>query len=76
MNQFAKTCEGLDSALNTEQRVENFDRFYDLVKASLSLVGSFSEGGIDNDADFSSSRYVDPQRVLTIGSSVPVTEEL
>jgi len=60
--------------LNPEQQIESFDRFYDLVKAALSGVGSFSEGGLDGDADFSSSRYVDPGHVVTVVSSVPVTE--
>ena len=44
------------------------------MKAALSGVGSFSEGGLDGDADFSSSRYVDPGHVVTVVSSVPVTE--
>lgn len=74
MKAFAKTSEGLDASLNPEQRIENFDRFYDLVKAALSGVGSFSEGGLDMDADFSSSRYVDPGHVVTVVSSVPVNE--
>jgi hypothetical protein len=74
MKAFGKACEGLDASLNPEQRIENFDRFYDLVKATLLEVGSFSEGGLDGDADFSSSRYVDPGHVVTVVSSVPVTE--
>ena len=74
MKAFGKACEGLDASLNPEQRIKNFDRFYDLLKAALSHVGSFSEGGLDKDADFSSSRYVDPGHVVTVVSSVPVTE--
>ena len=76
MKEFGESCVRLDAALNDEQRIEEFDRFYDLVKATLLESGSFSEDGIDLDADFLSSRWVDPQRVLTIVSSVPVTEEL
>lgn len=74
MRAFGKACEGLDASLSPEQRIENFDRFYDLVKAALLKVGSFSEDGLDMDADFSSSRYVDPGRVVTVVSSVPLTE--
>lgn len=74
MKVFAETCEKLDAPLSAEQKVENFDRFYDLVKAVLSHAGSFSEGGLDKDADFSSSRYVDPGHVVTVVSSVPVSE--
>ncbi len=76
MKEFAGTCARLDAALNDEQRIEEFDRFYDLVKAALLESGSFSEGGLDLEADFLSSRWVDPQRVVTVVSSVPVTEEL
>lgn len=76
MKVFGKACEGLEASLNPEQRIENFDRFYELVKASLSHVGSFIEGGLDKDADFSASRYVAPGHVVTVVSSVPVTEEL
>lgn len=74
MKVFAESCEKLDAPLSAEQKVENFDRFYDLVKAVLARVGSFSEGGLDKDADFSSSRYVDPGHVVTVVSSVPVSE--
>jgi len=75
MREFTKVCDKLDAHLKAEKKIDNFDQFYDLAKNALSAAGSFSEGGLD-DADFSSSRYVDPGRILTIVSSVPITEEL
>ncbi len=51
---------------------DEFDAFYDLVVAYLKTQGSFSDGGLE-EADFSSSRWVDPRSILTVVADVPVT---
>ena len=52
---------------------DEFDAFYDVVRAYLKKQGSFSDGGLE-EADFSSSRWVDPMSTLTVVSNVPVTQ--
>lgn len=51
---------------------DEFDAFYDVVMAYLKTQGSCSEGGVD--ADFLSSRWVDPISSLCVVSNVPVTQ--
>jgi|GEM_PF-4280337 len=52
---------------------DEFDAFYNVVRAYLKTHGSFSDGGLE-EADFSSSRWVSPMSTLTVVSNVPVTQ--
>lgn len=52
-----------------------FDALYDVVVAYLKTQGSFSDGGLE-EADFSSSRWVDPSSTLTVVANVGVTPQL
>lgn len=52
-----------------------FDALYDLVIAYLKTQGSFSGGGLE-EADFSSSRWVDPRSTLIVVANVAVTPTL
>jgi hypothetical protein len=68
--------EGLekDRHLTLDERAAKFDIFYDSLIDALKPLGTFSEGGFE-DADFSSSRYVDPSRIAVISNSVPITTD-
>lgn len=54
---------------------DEFDVFYNAVRSYLKTQGSFSEGVLD-EADFSSSRWVDPASTLTVVSNVAVTQSM
>lgn len=54
---------------------DEFDVFYNEVRDYLKTQGRFSEGGIE-EADFSSSRWVDPISRLTVVSNVSVTQSM
>lgn len=54
---------------------DEFDVFYNAVRDYLETQGSFCEGGLE-EADFSSSRWVDPVSTLTVVSSVTVTQSM
>lgn len=62
-------------AVASEKVIADFDRFYDLVKQALESTWTFSDGGLD-DADFSSSRYVAPGKIVTVVANRPVTEDV
>ncbi|MES2507226.1 MAG: hypothetical protein V4599_11005 [Verrucomicrobiota bacterium] len=64
-----------DSQLSDEARVESFDQFYDLTVKAIQPYGSFSDGGLE-DADFTSSRYVDPCRKITISTSISIDDKI
>lgn len=63
------------SLTSKEQRIDEFDRFYDVVVKVLRNHGTFSDGGLEH-ADFSSSRYVDLSPVLVVVNDVPISEPL
>ena len=54
---------------------DEFDVFYNVVRDYLKTQGSFSEGGLE-EANFSSSRWVDPISTLTVVSNVTVTQSM
>lgn len=58
-----------------EDQIEEFDLLYDDVVSVLRQHGSFSDGGLE-EADFASSRYVDPGPILVIVNSMPVSQSL
>lgn len=64
-----------DSHLSDKQKVDRFDKFYDIIIQNLIDYGGFCKGGLD-DSDFASSRYVDPTRKLVITSSISITEDI
>jgi hypothetical protein len=58
-----------------EDRIGEFDHFYDHVVGVLKRFGTFSDGGLEQ-ADFSSSRYVDLSPVIVVVNHIAVSEEL
>lgn len=70
-----RACRGQASLTSEEERIDEFDRFYDTVVEVLRNHGTFSDGGLEP-ADFSSSRYVDLSPVLVVVNDVPVSEPL
>ena len=76
VREFVKHGEKLDRLLTEDEEVRAFERFYEAMKESLSSVGSFSEGGQDDEPDFTSWRQMEPSRMLRVRARVPVTLEM
>lgn len=76
LREFEKHCEKLDRRLTEEEELRNFGHFFWMMKQALMGVGSFSEGGADDEADFTSWPRMDPSRIMRVGARVPVTLEM
>ncbi len=61
-----------DRALSEQQLVERYDSFFELVECGCRNVGTFGDA-LQMDADFISSRWVDPTRIVTVVSSKVIT---
>lgn len=69
---FYESTSTEDSGLATQELVERYDGFYELVKRGCTRVGTFGDH-LQMDSDFVSSRWVDPTRIVTVVSSNYIT---
>ena len=76
LREFEKHCEKLDRRLTEEEELRNFGHFFWMMKQALMGVGSFSEGGADDEADFTSWPRMDPSRIMRVVARVPITLEM
>ena len=76
LREFEKHCEKLDRRLTEEEELRNFGHFFWMMKQALMGVGSFSEGGADDEADFTSWPRMDPARIMRVAARVPITREI
>ncbi len=75
--EFAEHGEKLDEKLTEQEEIECFKRFFDMIKQALESVGTFSEGGAeDDDPDFISWSHDDPARIMRVSAQVPITLEI
>ena len=76
LKEFAKHGEKLDRLLTEDEELRNFESFFSEIQKALMSVGTFSEGGGDDEADFTMRRHVDASRILRVKTRVPVTREI
>ncbi len=77
LKEFAKHGEKLDKLLTEEEEIRCFERFFSAIRQALMTVGSFSEGGAEDDEpDFISWSHDDPARIMRVSARVPVTLEI
>lgn len=76
LREFEKHGEKLDRRLTEEEELRNFGHFFWMMKQALMGVGSFSEGGVDDEADFTSWPRMDPSRIMRVVARVPITLEM
>lgn len=76
LREFEKHGERLDRLLTEEAELRNFGHFFWMMKQALMGVGSFSEGGADDEADFTSWPRMDPSRIMRVAARVPITLEM
>ena len=76
LKEFEKHGEKLDRLLTEEEEIRNFERFYDVMAEALKSVGSFSEGGVDDEADFASWRQMEPSRIMRVRARICITPEM
>lgn len=76
LREFEKHCEKLDRLLTEADEIRNFGHFFWMMKQALMSVGSFSEGGADDEADFTSWPRMDPSRIMRVAARVPITLEM
>jgi hypothetical protein len=76
LREFAEHGEKLDRLLTEKEEIDCFKRFCQAIKQALESVGTFSEGGgEDDEPDFISWSQDDPARILRVSARVPVTLE-
>lgn len=73
LREFEKHGERLDRLLTEAEEIRNFGHFFWMMKQALMGVGSFSEGGADDEADFTSWPRMDPSRIMRVVARVPIT---
>jgi hypothetical protein len=74
LKEFAKHGEKLDKRLTEEEEIRCFARFFSAIRQALMTVGTFSEGGAEDDEpDFISWSHDDPARIMRVTARVPVT---
>ena len=77
LKEFAKHGEKLDKRLTEEEEIRCFARFFSAIRQALMSVGTFSEGGAEEDEpDFISWSHDDPARIMRVSARVPVTLEI
>lgn len=76
LQEFAKHAEKLDRLLTEDEELRNFEAFFNAIHQALMRVGTCSEGGGDDEADFTMRRHADPARILRVKTRVPVTLEM
>jgi hypothetical protein len=69
-NDFCSRFRAADEERSSDEREAEWNAVYDAIVAELSEIGKFSPGGLDDDSDFSSSRWVPPCRniIFTLDS--------
>ncbi|WP_395746534.1 hypothetical protein [Prosthecobacter sp.] len=73
LREFAAHAEKLDRRLTEAEEARNFERFYEVMVKALMNVGTFSEGGADDEADFASWRGAEPARILRVKARVEIS---
>ena len=78
LTEFAAHGEKLDHHLTEQQEVECFTRFFQMIKEALQSVGTFSEGGTEDEdePDFTSWSQDDPARIIRVKTRVPITVDI
>lgn len=76
LREFEKHGERLDRRLTEADEIRNFGRFFRVIAQALMGVGSFSEFDVDDEADFTSWRHMDPSRMMRVVARVPITLEM
>ncbi|RYD76018.1 MAG: hypothetical protein EOP84_17465 [Verrucomicrobiaceae bacterium] len=67
--EFWRECDGFireNGGQHGLLQTSEFDRAYEILMKHLTTVATFSDGGLDRNADLSSSRYFDPVASITV----------
>lgn len=75
LREFEKHGERLDRLLTEAEEIRHFGRFFRVIAQALMSVGTFSEGGVDDEADYTSWPCMDPSRILRVVARVSITRK-